>query len=93
MSKARRMRRAQERAATKHFGVLGELLSGFYQFLEQKNKPTDEEVRTEFKSRERYWKSYCSANKLNERASLLFNQEVALSWKSRYAKQSSPIQN
>lgn len=93
MSKARRLRRAQERAASKHFEVLGELLCGFYEFLEKKNKPTDEEVRREFTKRDKYWKHYCSANQLNERASLLFNHEVAQSWKTRYAKKPLPTQN
>jgi hypothetical protein len=87
MSIARRKRRAQERASIKHFNVLGELLGGFYEFLEREPKPSDEEVRTEFKNRESRWKRHCSANQLNERAALLFNQEVAQSWKKRYAKQ------
>lgn len=82
------MRRERSRQAEKHFGVLAEILSGFYEFLEQKEKPSEEQVRTEFLSCENRWKRYCSQNQLTEKASLLFNQEVAQSWNKRYTKQS-----
>jgi hypothetical protein len=88
MSVARRNRREQAR----HFNVLGELLMGFYEFLEQENKPSDEQVRTEFIKREQCWKRYCTAKQLTEEASLLFNKEVAQSWENRYTTQ-SPIRN
>jgi hypothetical protein len=92
MSIARRNRRAQAREAEKHFDVLAELLMGFYEFLERKGKPSDEQVRTEFTNREERWKRYCTSNQLTEETSLLFNKEVAQSWKNRYARQ-SPIRN
>ena len=92
MSKARRIRRQQERAVAQHVSVLGELLGRFYTFLEKKPKPSDDEVRSEFIRQEQKWKLYCLNNHLNPRASLLFNQEVAQSWKSRYAKQNTQIQ-
>lgn len=93
MSKARRIKRQQERTVAKHLGVLGELLGRFYTFLEKNPKPTDDEVRSEFIRSEQSWKLYCVKNHLNPRASLLFNQEVAQSWKNRYTKQSTPTQN
>lgn len=88
MSIARRKRRDQSRQTQVHLHVLGEILMGFYAFLEDKNQPSDEQVRAEFQIRENRWKRYCSTNKLTEEASLLFNQEVAQSWKKRYTKQS-----
>lgn len=86
MSITRRIKRAQERDSQKHFSVFGDILMGFYEFLEKKPKPTDEEVRTEFIEREERWKRYCKTHKLTEEASLLFNKEVAISWKERYAQ-------
>ena len=88
MSQGRRKRRELERANEKIFNVFGKLLSEFYAFLEQKNKPTDQEVRTEFVKRDKEWKHYCAKNHLTHKASLLFNQEVAASWKKKYAKKS-----
>lgn len=94
MSKARRIRRQQERFVAKHLDMLGELLGEFYTFLEKHPKPTEEEVRDKFIKSENTWKAYCSKNQLTERASLLFNQEVAQSWESRYSEQKNMmIQN
>ena len=59
MSKARRIRRQQERAVAQHVSVLGELLGRFYTFLEKKPKPSDDEVRSEFIRQEQKWKWYC----------------------------------
>lgn len=87
MSITRRIKRAQERASIKHFNVFGALLMGFYQFLEQDPKPSDEDVRKEFINREQRWKQYCKIHKLTEEASLLFNKEVSISWEERYKKQ------
>lgn len=86
MSNARRRRRENERESQKHFLVLGELLADFYSFLESKPQPSDEEVRSTFIAKEQEWKRYCRKSNLNEKASLLFNNEVAMSWKTRYAK-------
>lgn len=86
MSKARNIRRLQERKAAKHFEYLGKLLMGFYKFLESKPKPENEAVREEFIKRDNLWKRYCKTNQLTDRATLLFNQEVAVSWENRYAK-------
>lgn len=93
MSAARRMRRERERAATKHMAVLGEMLGQFYTFLDGKPQPSDDMVRSEFIRHDNNWKAYCRHNQLNRQASLLFNQEVAASWKSRYAKQDSETRN
>jgi hypothetical protein len=87
MSTARRQKRANARQTQKHISVLAELLMGFYLFLEKKDKPSDRQVQDEFISRENKWKRYCSTNQLTEKASLLFNQEVAQSWKTRYARE------
>ena len=87
MSISRRIRRAQERDAQKHFSVFGNILMGFYEFLEQTPKPSDEEVRQEFITREERWKRYCKSHKLSEEASLLFNKEVSISWEKRYTQQ------
>lgn len=86
MSEARDIRRLQERQAAKHFEYLGKLLMGFYCFLESTPKPEDEAVREEFVKRDNQWRRYCKANHLTDRAALLFNQEVAVSWENRYAK-------
>jgi hypothetical protein len=75
------------RQSQKHFKILAELLMGFYEFLEKKDKPDDGQVRKEFIEREECWKRYCTSNQLTEEASLLFNKEVAQSWKNRYAKE------
>lgn len=80
MSRSRRERRSSER----YFAYLSELLMGFYTFLEREEKPSDEQVRTEFKERNSQWKFYCRKHGLNEAASLMFNNEVAVSWKERY---------
>lgn len=93
MSAARRMRREKERAVAKHTAVLGDMLRQFYTFLDRKPQPADEEVRAEFIRHEKNWKAYCLHNQLNRQASLLFNREVALSWKNRYAKQNPETQN
>lgn len=87
MSKTRRIKRAQQRDAQKHFFVFGEILMGFYEFLEKTPKPTNEEVREEFINRETRWKKYCKSHQLTEEASLLFNKEVSISWEKRYKQQ------
>lgn len=91
MSISRRQRRAQARTAQKHFDVLAGLLMKFYDFLERNPQPTDEEVRAKFIDYERRWKTYCSDMQLTKEAYLMFNQEVGLSWKSRYAKKESTM--
>lgn len=86
MSESRKERRARERETAKHFDYLGQLLMGFYTFLEQQEKPSNEQVRSEFVKRNENWKRYCRCHQLNERAALMFNNEVAISWEQRYAK-------
>lgn len=93
MSATRRIKRQRQRAITKHLSVLGEMLGKFYTFLESKPQPSDEKVRSEFIRYENDWKQYCRHNQLTRQASLLFNQEVAQSWKDRYAKRDIEIQN
>ena len=93
MSNARRTRRQKERTVTKHMTVLGELLGRFYTFLEKQPQPSDDEVRAEFSRYDKVWRQHCLRHQLSPQASLLFNQEVALSWKNRYAKQDTQTQN
>ena len=71
MSIARRKRRESER----RFAYFGELLMGFYEFLER----TPKTVKTRSK-----WVKYCVAHQLSKEASDLFTKEVASSWKTRY---------
>ena len=87
MSITRRNRRAQERLALKRFNVLGDLLMGFYAFLEKSPKPSDEEVRSEFIWREQRWKQYCKSQNMTVEASQMFNKEVSASWEKRYKKE------
>lgn len=84
MSIKRRTNRAREREAQKHFNVFGDILMGFYEFLEKRPKPSDQEVREEFIARESRWKRYCDIHKLSTEASLMFNKEVSVSWQKRY---------
>lgn len=58
----------------------------FYEFLEQKNKPSDAEVRQAFKEANAKWKHYCKKNGLAKTASDLFTKEVAESWRRRYTE-------
>lgn len=81
MSIARRKRRESER----RFAYFGELLMGFYEFLERTPKPSDEEVRTTFIKTRSKWVKYCVAHQLSKEASDLFTKEVASAWKTRYA--------
>lgn len=69
-----------------HTRYLLKLISDYCLFLERKEKPTDEEVRTQFKEYNSRWIQYCVAHSFDPRASLLFNQEVARLWKERYAE-------
>lgn len=71
-----------------HVAVLGELLGGFYEFLGRASKPSDEEVRTEFMNRERKWKQYCANKQLGNKATSLFNSEVAQLWQKKLNKNS-----
>lgn len=80
MSIARRKRRESER----RFAYFGELLMGFYEFLEQTPKPTDEGVRKTFIETRSKWVKYCAVHQLSKEASDLFTKEVASSWKTRY---------
>jgi hypothetical protein len=86
MSQRRRLRREQERLSQKHFSVFGDILMGFYEFLESTPKPSDEAVRQEFIDRQNAWTKYCATHQLTETAKLMFNQEVGQSWRTRYTK-------
>lgn len=85
MSQQRRIRRQNQRQINKHFSKLGEMLTGFYCFLERKPQPTNEEVRSRFIKDEQEWKSYCRKHQLNSNTFNLFNYEVGKAWRTRYA--------
>ena len=86
MSIAKRQRKAQEEANRKHTQKLVDLIQIFCKFLEKQPKPSDDEVREKYKDINDRWMKYCVANHFHPRASLLFNNEVAHLWKTRYAK-------
>lgn len=69
----------------RHTKTFATTIQEFCTFLEKTPKPSDDEVRTKFKDLNNRWIRYCVANHFNPRASLLFNQEVAHLWKTRYA--------
>lgn len=91
MSRAKRNKRKQKETMNRHTSTLINKLTSFFNFLERQPKPSDEEVRSTFISYNQSWISYCVANHLNPRASLLFNQEVARAWRSRYAQTQPPM--
>lgn len=72
-----------------HLKQLVSLIKGFCDFLDKKDKPSDEEVRAKFKAYESRWIQYCISHQFEPRASLLFNQEVARIWRERYARPKS----
>lgn len=69
-----------------HLKQLVSLVKEFCDFLDRKDKPSDEEVRAKFKAYGSRWIQYCISHQFEPRASLLFNQEVARIWRERYAK-------
>ncbi len=76
-------------AAKRHGRKLKSDLSAFFDFLSKKPKPSDEEIRSEFKKRELDWKAYCVQNKLGIRASLMFNAKVSYEWGQKRIKMSN----
>lgn len=83
-SLARRERKAQARTTMLAMNKLGELLEEFYAFLDRQPKPSDQEVRDEFIRQENRWKRYCTVHQLTDKATLMFNQEVAVQWRTKY---------
>ena len=73
----------------KYFNVLSDILMDFYSFLESTPKPSDEQVREGFIQRDAKWRRYCTKHHLNNDAASMFNREVAISWRTRYAKPTS----
>lgn len=71
----------KKRLAKKSTEYLNMLLKEFYDFLESKPQPGDEQVRTMFIQQEGRWRLYCTINKLNGEVKLLFKRQVALQWK------------
>ncbi|MDD6104111.1 MAG: hypothetical protein PUB73_05845 [Bacteroidales bacterium] len=83
-SLARRERKAQARITMLAMNKLGELLEEFFAFLDKQPKPSDQEVRDEFIRQENRWKRYCVVHQLTDKATLMFNQEVAVQWRTKY---------
>lgn len=83
-SLARRERKAQARITMLAMNKLGELLEEYFTFLDRQPKPSDQEVRDEFIRQENRWKRYCTVHQLTDKATLMFNQEVAVQWRTKY---------
>lgn len=88
MALPRGYRRHLQKEHDKSVSFFGNVLMGFYEFLEKSPKPSDNEVREEFIKRDRSWRHYCSTHNLNDKAKVLFKQEVSVAWKNRYTKNS-----
>lgn len=89
MSSKKTHKTAEQVACEKHTKTLVSMVQSFCSFLEKQPKPSDEEVRAKFKNLNNRWIQYCVSNHFNPRASLLFNQEVAHLWRTRYAIQNT----
>ena len=61
------------------------LLDEFCGFLDKQPKPSDNEVRQKFVELQNRWRKYCAARKLTDKATLMFNKEVATEWWTVYA--------
>lgn len=83
-SDARRLRKKQAKETVVAMYKLGTLLDEFFAFLDRQPKPADEEVRSEFIRQENRWKRYCSVHQLTDNATLMFNREVAVKWRTEY---------
>lgn len=79
MSIARRKKREAER----HISVLYNLLSQFYEFMSQKEQPSDLDVRLRFKEDDQKWKNYCQKHNLPEQVSNEFNKQVSATWEQK----------
>lgn len=90
IARKRRRRTAKELSMpadiNPHLKYLVSLIEKYCNFLDKKDKPSDEEVRAKFKAYDSRWIQYCISHQFEPRASLLFNQEVARIWRERYAK-------
>lgn len=91
-SNARRQRRAQATATATYLNKLGQLLDEFFKFLDGDPQPPDDAVRKMFIYYENRWKRYCFVHKLTDKATLMFNQEVAVKWRTKYATKPDPTE-
>jgi len=80
LPKTRKQRRIENRKKEEFSSTLTRLLSGFYDFLGQKNKPSDQEVRDEFTNRNGRWMQYCAKNHMMPKAYQLFKDNVREAW-------------
>lgn len=88
MSEQRRKKRKQQRESGGHLNVLASHLSLFYEFLEKKDKPSDEEVRSTFLKHKEDWYKYCDSHQLTDSSKDLFTMNVEKMWKHNTNKQS-----
>ena len=70
-----------------------ELLTEFCDFLDKRPKPPDDEVRLKFLSLQNRWRKYCAVRKLTDKATLMFNKEVAIKWWTVYAIKKEKSEN
>lgn len=62
-----------------------DLLTEFCSFLDQQPKPSNDDVRAKFIELQNRWRKYCAVRKLTDKATLMFNKEVATEWWTVYA--------
>lgn len=75
--------RQRKRLADKHFAKLGDLLSGFYQFLGKKPQPSNDEVRSMFIKYRTAWVNYATKHNLDENTKRQFQYQVGLVWNAK----------
>lgn len=73
--------RRQKREHNRHINVLGEILSRFYEFLAQPQKPNNEDVRCSFLHYQNLWIEYCKRKELSDKMKQEFNHQVSEAWK------------
>ena len=76
-------KRRNKRFLERHFNVLGLLLSEFYEYLSQPEKPSDEMIRETFTECENRWLMYCKKKQLPEQLYHEFNHQVSEAWKHK----------
>lgn len=79
--------RRQKREFSRYMNILGEILGRFYEFLEQPNKPTDDEVKSMFQTHQNLWIQCCRKRNLSEKMQGEFNHQVSEAWKHKQSTQ------
>lgn len=89
MSEQRRLRRLKERVNQHHTIALANHLADFYEFLSQKVKPSDQQVRDEFLKHKDAWYKHCDKHKLKNEVKDLFVLNVEHTWKRKQSQQTT----